>query len=228
MNHIIIMIYKNEVIFLNNPGGWPRFKTTIISSDPYVRLFHAAPGTPAVDVYANGNMVAQGLTYGQITVYVPVNPGSYNIQVFQTCRTSNPLICSSISIAPETSQTIAGVGEPGRLSLFPIKEVYMPIIDKRSSYVRFVNLSPDSPALDVYLPDGTKILTDIAFMDYSKYITVPPGSYTVVLKPLGGDNVLYTIQNLTLMPGTISSVFALGFVDGEPPLETVMYPDGMY
>ena len=139
---------------MNNTGGWPKYRKAMAQAESYARLFHAAPGTPAVDVYANGNLVTQGFAYGEITEYVTVNPGAYNIQIFPAGRTANPLICSSLAIVSGTSQTIAGVGEPGKLSLFPIKEVYMPVIDRRSAYVRFANLSPDSSSVDIALSDG--------------------------------------------------------------------------
>lgn len=216
------------MIFLNNTGGWPKYRKAMARAESYARLFHAAPGTPAVDVYANGNLVTQGFAYGEITEYVTVNPGAYNIQIFPAGRTANPLICSSLAIVSGTSQTIAGVGEPGKLSLFPIKEVYMPVIDRRSAYVRFANLSPDSSSVDIALSDGTVILSDISFMDYSKYITITPGTYTLLMKPMGSNEVLLTITGLNLMAGTINTIFAIGFMDGDPPLEAVTYPDGMY
>lgn len=207
---------------------WPHYKEAMAQPDSYVRILHAAPGSPSVDIYVNGNPVVRDLEYEQITEYVPVSPGNYSIQVFPAGQTSNPVISTGLTVPPEISLTLAAIGEPGNLSLFPIREVYMPVIDRRSAYVRFAHLSPDAPSVDVTLPDGTKLFSNISYMSFSDYISVAPGSYTLQVKPAGKEQVVLTVPNVYLAPGTISTVYAVGLADGEPPLEALLFPDGAY
>lgn len=209
-------------------NGWPRYRAAMAQAESYVRILHAAPGSPAVDIYANGNLIAQGLEFEQITEYVPVAPGNYSIQVFPAGRTENPIISTGLTVPTDSSMTVAAVGEPGRLSLFPVREVYMPMIDRRGVYVRFAHLSPDAPPVDITLPDGTKLFSNVSYRSYSDYITVAPGTYTLQVRPAGQEQVVLTIPNVTLSPGTISTVYAVGFLDGDPPLEALLYPDGVY
>ncbi|MFC6824108.1 DUF4397 domain-containing protein [Halopelagius fulvigenes] len=47
-----------------------------------VRAIHASPDAPAVDVYIDGQQVAQGVQFGNITGYLDLSPGEVQVQVY--------------------------------------------------------------------------------------------------------------------------------------------------
>ena len=61
-----------------------------------VRVLHAAGEAPAVDIYASGNQLAGPLDYGQITDYIEVPAGVYQVQVVPSGSTRRPAAASSI------------------------------------------------------------------------------------------------------------------------------------
>ncbi len=213
---------------MNKNNDWPCYAEMPQTNDSYVRILHASPDAPAVDIYANGNLVAKNLAYRQLTNYVPVKPGEYNIQVFPAGQRQNPVINTNIEVPPESSFTIAAVGKLSDISLLPIMEAYMPMIDRRTSYVRFAHLSPNAPAVDITTPDGTVLFSDISFKEVSDYIPLPPGNYTLQVKPTGTDQVVLTVPGIRLAPGTIYTIFATGLVGDKPPLDALLAIDGDY
>jgi len=52
---------------MNNQFLGPNGNVLMPQETAYIRLFHASPDAPAVDVYANGTLIAKGLLYKQIT-----------------------------------------------------------------------------------------------------------------------------------------------------------------
>ena len=52
------------------------------SNATYVRLFHASPDAPPVDIYINNNLVFRSLAFGNFTEYVPLSMGNYKIEVY--------------------------------------------------------------------------------------------------------------------------------------------------
>jgi len=64
----------------------------------YVRLLHASPNAPAVDVYAGGKLIAGNLAYIQFTPYMKLQKGKYNIKVFAAGTTENPVINTVIEL----------------------------------------------------------------------------------------------------------------------------------
>src|SRR5688500_10614296 len=51
------------------------------SGDARIRVVHASPDAPAVDVYANGNKVLSNVTFFAASDYLTVPAGSYKLQV---------------------------------------------------------------------------------------------------------------------------------------------------
>lgn len=196
-----------------------------MSTKSNIRILHASPNAPPVDIYANGDMIVENIAYKQLTNYILVLPDNYNIQVFPSGQTTNPVINTKITVPSKSSITIAAVGNLSNISLLPIVEDYIPKLDVRKSYVKFAHLSPDAPAVDITLIDGTMLFSDINYKEYSEYITVDPGNYTLQVRPSGKNQVVLAI-NVNLMSDNIYTVYAVGLVAGNPPLEAIMSIDG--
>lgn len=209
-------------------NDWPCYPAMKMSSDSYVRILHASPDAPPVDIYANGDLIAENLTYSQLTDYVAVKPKEYSIQVYPAGQKTNPVINTNLNVPPKSSFTIAAVDRLSNISLLPIMEVYMPMVDRRSTYVRFAHLSPNAPAVDVTLPNGTKLFSNVSFKKYTDYVNVDPGNYTLQVKPAGNNQIVLTVPNVKLTPGTIYTVYAIGLVGETPPLDAIISVDGDY
>ena len=198
-------------------------------TDSYIRLLHASPGSPPVDIYSNGNIIMRNFAYMQMTEYVPVIPGEYNIQVYPAGETDEPLIDTILTVPPERSYTVTLFGRPEDVAILSVVEAYLPMVDRRSTYVRFVHLAPDAPELNVTLPDGTRVFSGIGYRQHSNYIPLKPGSYTLLAR--AADNkgeVLLTIPNIRFAPGAIYSIYAIGLQGGNPPLDALVATDGEY
>lgn len=213
---------------MGSSNDWPCYKEMPATSDSYVRILHASPDAPSVDIYANGNIIAKNLAYKQLTDYVEVKPGEYIIQVYPAGEKTNPVIDTKLKVPAENSFTIAAVGMLSDISLLPIMEMYMPMVDKRKSYIRFAHLSPNAPAVDITLPDGTSVFSEVSYKEYTDYLYVTPGNYTLQVKPAGSDDVVLTVPNVKLSPGTIYTVYAVGLVGKEPSLDAIISVDGDY
>ncbi|HAN22141.1 MAG: hypothetical protein A2Y15_07850 [Clostridiales bacterium GWF2_36_10] len=199
-----------------------------MSQNSYIRLFHASPNAPSVDVYANGNMIANGLSYKQLTNYLSVPSGNYNIEIFPEGQKNNPVLSGQVNIPANSAFTAAAISELPDISMLLIQEIYKPRLNKDKSYVRFVHLSPNAPAVDITLPNGTKLFQDVAYKEHTDYLEVDPGNYTLQVKPTGGNQTVLTVPDLNLERGKIYSVYAVGLVGQEPSLEAVMVTDSTY
>ena len=91
----------------------------------YIRILHAVPGAPAVDVYANDNLIARGLVYSGFTPYMRVTPGSYKIQIFLSGTSQNPILSTDFSTPPYSIFTLAAIGAPSNISLLPVQDTVM-------------------------------------------------------------------------------------------------------
>jgi len=107
----------------------------------------------------------------------------------------------------------------------------LPLIDDNSSplagraKVRFVHVSPNAPAVDVTLPDGTTLFDNIAFKQASNYLEVQAGTYTLQVRDETGTVVVLTLNDVQLGAGKVYSVFAVGLLNGTPALNALIAVD---
>lgn len=203
--------------------NFPIYRVPAVSS--YFRVFHASPNSPVVDVYLDNDLVVRRLSYENFSPYLKVMPGKHNVKIYPTGKKDNPVIDTSVDIPDRTIITAAVIGLLPQISLLPIVE---PILRKipGKAYIRFSHLSPNAPNVDVTLPIGRKLFTNVGYKQTTDYISVNPGIYTLnVNLTSNGERVLH-VPNMRFLPNRIYTIYAVGLVGKTPPLRVVIPLDG--
>ena len=86
-----------------------------------------------------------------------------------------------------------------------------------TAQVRVAHLSPDAPAVDVYV-DGTRAVSGAAFTDVTGYLTLPVGSASVRVTPAGATSPAVIDTTVTLAAGRSYTVAATGLLAAIQPL----------
>lgn len=192
----------------------------------YIRVFHAAPESPRVDVYLNGKLIVRGISYRNFSVYLPVAPGTNNIRVFPEGKIANPIINQNLNIPKEKIFTLAVIGESSNVSLLPILE---PVMPKNPSkvYLRFTHLSPNTPNVNITLTSGDVLFKDIQYKETSEYILVNPGVYNIEARTVNTNERILYVPNIRLIPNRYYTIYAVGLSGRRPPLQAVIPLDGV-
>jgi len=186
--------------------------------DARVRVLHASPDAPAVDVLLDGTIVPSltNVPFGVISGYLTVPAGEHNVKVVAT-GTDTAVIDANVTLTAGTSYTIAAIGPVA--SIQPKIFVDDPNPQAGSAKVRVVHLSPDAPAVDV-APDGADpadaVVKNLAYPDATDYLALPPGSYDLEVRVAGTTTVALQLDPLSLAAGRAYSVFAIGSAAAEP------------
>lgn len=191
----------------------------------YIRILHASPNSPPVDVYANGNLIARNLAYRNFTPFIKVMPGKYNIKVYKAGTLIKPVIDTNIILKPSQIYTAAARGKLADINLQLIPEEKINMLPDKAN-IRFVHLSPDSPPVDIALPNNKIIFSNVSYGNKTNYISVNPGNYTIYVKPSGMDKVVLTVPNIILKPNQNYSIYAIGLLEGNPKLQVLIPLDG--
>lgn len=191
----------------------------------YMRLLHASPGTSAVDVYANSSLIASGLSYKGFTEYLQVIPGKYNIKVFPAGTTGLALVDTDVEVPVQSIVTAAVTGISPNIG---VKAFFEPVLQIPAGklYLRFAHLVPDGPELDLALSNGTRLFEDVSYGTAASYIAVFPDIYTFCLRQTGTDKNLLYVPNIQLLPGRFYTIYAVGQLKGNTPLQVLVPLDG--
>lgn len=189
--------------------------------DSFVRILHASPNAPAVDIYANGDLIVSNLAFSEFTQYLPVPSGNYNIKVYPTGNTTTPVINTDIYIPEGTVTNLAAVGILPDISLFQISESIIPA-NYGEPCVRFVHLSPNAPAVDIKLADDSIVFEDVSYKEVTNYVCVPAGTYSFKVTPTGSNDVVLTVPNVKLDKNYTYTIYAVGLAGGTPELQVLL------
>jgi hypothetical protein len=100
-----------------------------------------------------------------------------------------------------------------------------PATSQTTCKVRVAHLSPDAPAVDVWV-DGAKVLTNVAFKGVSSYLDLSQGMHNVKVTPTGATTPVVIDEDLSLASNTAYTVAATGLL-GQNDLVPIVLVDNL-
>lgn len=182
------------------------FKTK--EGNSIVRVFHASPNAPTVDVYVDDEILAPGLAYTDISDYSYMEEGMHTIEIRSMRDSTTTILTKMIDVPDDRIFTIAIVGNLDNLEFILIEDDIDEIPSPKESTVRVVHLSPDSPNVNVFA-NGNSLFENLNFKGNSDYNKVPSGAYSMdITSSNTGDIVLS--GNLNLKANRIYTIYVIG------------------
>lgn len=190
---------------------------SVASASPRVRVLHASPDTPAVQVRVNDGLPAAipSLSYRSITGYVGLPAaGNYNFKVAAVAAPTVNAIDVTVPLAANTDYSVAAIGLlGGSPSLAPLLLVDDNTINPSAARVRFVHASANAPAVDIFAVGlATPLFANVSFGNSGGYINVPGGTYDLEVRVAGGGPSVLSIPGVALQNGTVATAWAVGLV----------------
>ena len=180
-----------------------------------VRVAHLSPDAPNVDVYVNGGEALTDVPFQAISAYLPLAAGSYEVTVYATGTTTNPVIDANPSLRGRQGLHGGGyrLGQWHRRAAFapPVDEDDL-TADRAKARVRLLHASPDTPNVDITLADGTVLQANVPFTPASTYLPVDPGTYDLQVRVAGTETVALSFGGMPLGAGDVLTVVANGLL----------------
>src|SRR5580700_7587016 len=166
----------------------------------YVSILNEAPYGPSVDMYFNGTLVsAAAITPGNYSsAYGSVKPGNYTVD-FKVTGTDS-LLYEIPAAEYDTSAFYTLIiyntaPKSPAVAAARILDDYSSVSQTTSAYYRFFNLSPDAPAVDLYL-NSTVAQTNrlpmdnLANLSYNAFQPINAGTFAINVNKANTDTVL--------------------------------------
>lgn len=189
----------------------------------YMRLLHACPDAPPVDIYVNDNMIAGNLSYRNFTEYHPVQAGTCNVKVYQAGSKGAPFVDTFLNIPANSIHTMATAGRLGGIDLLTFSDRPAFMRNNQAS-IKFVHLSPDTPDVDAVSHDGKVLFRAVPFKGTTGYTTVNPETYTLKVRLAGTNTDVLTVPNQKLAGGKAYTAYTVGLANQNPPLLQMLTP----
>jgi hypothetical protein len=195
------------------------------TADPtisYIRVINTSPSLATYNAYFNGTIVnSAALPFGGSTSYYSYTAGSYSLK-FTTASSTESLLTKTIALSASTYYSSYLINKPAALDIYTIgDDLSLPVTDK--AYIRFINLSPDAPALDLAKTSATTtLITNKAYKSASGFIAVDAGTYSLDAKETSSGTVKTSLASTSFLAGYHYDIICGGLVtpanDTERPL----------
>lgn len=195
-----------------------------------LRVVHASPDAPAVDVLVDDAVVLSNVAYLQSSSYLDVPDGERNIKV-NAAGTSTTVIDADADLADGSDYTVIASGLLASIEPIVLEDDNT-APGSGNVKVRAIHGAPSAPAVDVYvtapgadLSGATPVLTGVEFGDVADYLEVPAGEYQVRVTLAGTTTVAIDSGPITLSSGQIRTVIAVDAAGGGAPFDFLLLQD---
>jgi len=186
------------------------------TNDVRVRVIHASPDAPTVNVLVNGNLAFEGVPYKSYTGYAALPAGTIQVQL-QVAPAGAIVYTRSITLAAgEYSLVALGKVSGGNnaLNVFEFRD------DLQSApnfaKIRVIHAAPSAPTVDVYatgaffpLAPASPTLANVPFAAGSGFVAVPGGAYQARVTVAGTKTVAIDSGTLPLVGGSVRTILAI-------------------
>ncbi len=178
-------------------------------ADATLRVVHASPGAPEVDVLLDGQTLLQGVPYGTASSYSTMTPEEHRVQIVPTGQTADAAVVDeTIDAAPGQAYLVAVYGLLNDIG-GAVYDVDLSEIEPGNARVRLLNFSPDAGAIDLLETGGDEWFGDVGLGEASDYEDLAPGTYSADVRG-EDDRVLLTVSELPFEETRVYDVVVLG------------------
>lgn len=185
----------------------------------YVRVAHASPDAPAVDVFVDGNAVLEGVEFGAISGYLELAPGEHTFEVAPAGEGRGATVLeASESVSAATFYTVAAIGT--------LDQLEATVFEDDTTRIRVGHFVPDAPAVDIAYANGPTLFEGVEFGDVTDYRSISPGQdYNFAVRASESGEHVKTFEGIGIEPSKTYSAFALGTVSGNAPFTLHLVTD---
>ncbi len=181
-------------------------------TDACVRVTHASPDAPAVDIYVNDSPVIEGLAFGSSTDFAALPAGEdREIKIVPAGGSvDDSLFDTSVDFGEGKAYDVVAVGMADDLDAI-VENVDLSAVPEGQSRLRVIHAAPDVDDVSIVVTDGPTLFEGVGFKDTTDFEILDAGTYDIQVKQ--GDDVLIRVTDFTIEAGMTYDILAIGRVD---------------
>ena len=204
-----------------------------INTPADVRVVHASPDAPPVDVVVNddfGAPLVVSLSFPDFTDFVSVPPDTYNVKV-APAGTQNAVIDADLELEAAIRYSVLAVNTLGA-GIEALIATDDPRRVSTAAKVRIIHGSPAAGNVDIYVTAvgsdinaESPVIADVPFKANTGFLSLAEGDYDVIVTPTGSKTPAIGPATISLANGGIYTAVARDATGGGTPLGLILLDD---
>ncbi|HVW96268.1 MAG TPA: DUF4397 domain-containing protein [Mucilaginibacter sp.] len=177
-----------------------------------VSVIQDSPGQDPLYFTLNGARVNQSaLVYGSGLDYFTAYTGTRTI-AFVKANTGAVVASDTVTLKQNLAYTVCLVNKSDSPELLVLNDAITQPTSGNAN-LRFVNLSPDAPAVDLAVKDGDVLVSNKSFKGSSAFSSITAKDYSFEIRQAGTNTVLATLDNVSIKSGFVYTIYFRGLKD---------------
>ena len=179
----------------------------------FLSITNTSPTTATFNIYMDQSVINTGgaVPYNGTTGYFQTSPGTHSVK-FTTASSSASIITKDVSLEANTVNSLFLIGKGANMDFLKVKD-NLGNMSSTKAFVRFINLSPDAPALDLAVKEGSVLIENKAYKANSEFIEVEAKAYILEFRNKATGATLGGLLSSTeLKAGKSYTVISTGLI----------------
>jgi len=183
-------------------------------------MAHLSPDAPAVDLYVNGTLIEQNVSYGFAGEQKrgPAGFLDVDVRLAGTSPDSEPVLSAEISTVPGGAYVVGVMNELDKLQIaaFPMEIQNLP---SDAARVEVIHAIPEGPRINVLANGNIDVVREHGWVEDMRYADLPGGNEYLISVEVLNDGVISPLasESYALEGGTVYTLIVPA-----PPLQPIM------
>lgn len=176
----------------------------------YIRFINASPTLGTYHIYFDDKKVNTGaIPFGGTVSYVPYAAGNHSVK-YTTASSPLSVLTKQVTLAANQTYSAYLIDKDAKLELLLVTDDAS-VTSTTKAFVKFINLSPDAPSLNLDITGGANLIKDKTYKTGSTYIQVDPKTYDLDIKDSAGA-VKTTLTGVKMDAGRYYTIISRGML----------------
>ena len=178
----------------------------------YIRFVNASPTFGTYNIYLDDKMLnTLAIPFGGTVSYSPFIFGQHTVK-YTTATNSQAVFTKNITLLGNKIHSLYLVDVAGKMdALLVIDDASA--TSKTKAFVKFINLSPDAPALSLDIAGGANLFTNKTYKMGTDFVEVDPKNYAFNIKDFASGAIKATLTDIDFAAGRYYTIIARGMLN---------------
>ena len=177
----------------------------------YIRFINTSPTLGTFNVFFDDTKVSTGaLPFGGTISYKIYVAGNHTVK-YTTATNASSVLTKQISLTATQIYSAYLIDKDAKLDVLMVLDDAS-VSSTTKAFVKFINLSPDAPALNLDVKAGANLIKDKTYKTGSAYIQVDPKTYDLDIKDSATGAVKTTLTGVEMAAGRYYTIISRGLL----------------
>ncbi len=178
----------------------------------YLRFVNASPTLGTYNIYLDNKMLnTMAIPFGGTISYSPFVFGKHTVK-YTTATNTQAILTKEITLTGNKIHSLYLVDKGDNLDALLVVDDAT-VTSTTKAFVKFINLSPDAPALSLDIAEGANLFASKTYKTGTEFIQVDPKTYKFNIKDSATGAVKTTLNDIEFVAGRYYTIISRGMLN---------------